>query len=367
MASSSISTVIRLANADDILQWDQYVLIHEASSPYHLHAWQEAVEMAYGFKSYNVLASEQGRIVGVLPLIHLNHRLRAGALVGLPYCDVGGPLADNKSTEILLTRFAVDLGRQIKATSLDLRGAANVQAALTDSGYIMEEISGKVRMILELPHSGDKLWQGFRSKLRSQVSKALKNGLTYTYSHDLAAFYKVFAKNMHDLGSPVHSYEWFQAIFTSYGERARLGLVFNGDVVVGGGVLLNTDKQTSVPWASTLRDYNHLAPNMLLYWNFLKDSADRGFAVFDFGRSTIGEGTYHFKAQWGAKPIPLDWHVVQLQKKAGSAGNILPQKVRQNAREMVPNKRVLAAKLWRYLPAWFVNRTGPALRKYISL
>lgn len=367
MASSSTSTLIRLATADDAVHWDQYVLSHEASSPYHLHAWKEAVEIAYGFKSYYVLASEQGRIVGVLPLIHLNHRLRSGALVGLPYCDVGGPLADDESAEILLTRFAVALGRHLKATSLDLRGAVNMQAALTDSDYIMEEVSGKVRMFLELPHSGDKLWQGFRSKLRSQVSKALKNGLTFAFSQDLTAFYKVFARNMHDLGSPVHSYEWFQAIFASYGERARLGLVFNGDTVVGGGVLLNTGKQISVPWASTLRDYNHLAPNMLLYWNFLKDSADKGFAVFDFGRSTIGEGTYHFKAQWGAQPIPLDWHVVQLQKKTGSAGNRPPQPVRQNARGMVPNKRVLAAKLWRYLPAWFVNRTGPVLRKYISL
>jgi hypothetical protein len=101
-----------------------------------------------------------------------------------------------------------------------------------------------------------------------------------------------------------------------------------------------------------------------LYWSLLEDAVIRGFSTFDFGRSTPGEGTYRFKAQWGAQPVELDWHVVKLNK--GPRG----KKISSRAKNHAPTgftKRMMAAKVWRLLPAWFVNRTGPTLRKYVSL
>lgn len=40
---------------------------------------------------------------------------------------------------------------------------------------------------------------------------------------------------------------------------------------------------------------------MLIHWTFLARAADHGFSRFDFGRSSVGEGTYKFKEQWGDK------------------------------------------------------------------
>jgi len=62
-----------------------------------------------------------------------------------------------------------------------------------------------------------------------------------------------------------------------------------------------------VPWASALREANPLSANVLLYWHMLKFSIERGFKVFDFGRSTPDAGTFHFKKQWGAEPLELVW------------------------------------------------------------
>jgi lipid II:glycine glycyltransferase (peptidoglycan interpeptide bridge formation enzyme) len=44
---------------------------------------------------------------------------------------------------------------------------------------------------------------------------------------------------------------------------------------------------------------------MLLYWTMIRDSIERGYKVFDFGRSTPNEGTYNFKKQWGAVEAPF--------------------------------------------------------------
>jgi hypothetical protein len=62
-----------------------------------------------------------------------------------------------------------------------------------------------------------------------------------------------------------------------------------------------------VPWASALREFNPLCANVLLYWQMLRFAIERGARTFDFGRSTPGEGTFHFKRQWGAEPRELVW------------------------------------------------------------
>ena len=62
-----------------------------------------------------------------------------------------------------------------------------------------------------------------------------------------------------------------------------------------------------IPWASSIRDFNPLCPNHLLYWHAMETAVAEGVDVFDFGRSTPGEGTFKFKEQWGAEPVPLHW------------------------------------------------------------
>ena len=70
------------------------------------------------------------------------------------------------------------------------------------------------------------------------------------------------------------------------------------------------------PWASSLRQYSKYSPNMLLYWKMLEFACDNGFNYFDFGRSSLDEGTYKFKKQWGASPVPLPWQYISLQKQS---------------------------------------------------
>jgi len=282
--------------------------------------------------------------------------------VALPYCDVGGPLTNDETAERSLLQTAIKLGLRLNAKSIDIRGAV-LESTLHSAQYSIEEKQDKVRMLLSLPPSSEELWQSFPSKLRSQVNKAKKNGLTFSFSQDLEAFYKIFADNMHELGSPVHSVAWIRSVLGSYGGRAKLGLVYHGQKAIGGGVVLNTDRLISIPWASTLREFNSLSPNMLLYWNLLKNSVERGFTEFDFGRSTRGEGTYRFKAQWGAMPAPLAWHILYFRKKAITGEVAVAQHVKITAF----NKRAFAAKLWRFLPLGLANQIGPVIRKFLSL
>jgi hypothetical protein len=92
---------------------------------------------------------------------------------------------------------------------------------------------------------------------------------------------------------------------------------------------------------------------MLLYWELLAQCADNGIRVFDFGRSSFGEGTFRFKKQWGAQPYLLTWQ------------NWLDQSVTLSSS---PGRvRRLVENAWRRLPLSIVNLLGPLIRKHIRL
>ena len=296
-------------------QWDDYVIAHPEATCYHLTAWKRAVERAYGHRScYFIAESESAdprlrKIVGVLPLFHLRNFLFGNQLVSLPFCDYGGILADDENVVSALVQKSTDLSRNLNDATVEFR---NTQSIWSDR---LDTSSHKVRMVLELNGNSDNLWKNFSGKLRSQIRKPEKEGLICKIGRVelLDDFYKVFAFNMRDLGSPVHSKMLVKAVLEEFGESSKLQVVYKGNIPVAAGLIICFKDTVFVPWASTVREFNPLSPNMMLYWNFLKYAADNEFLKFDFGRSSPEEGTYKFKAAMGrhAEPTLLAIPVVK--------------------------------------------------------
>lgn len=348
---------LQLATAKDQGIWDGYVLAHPDGLAYHQYAWRQAVEKAYGFSGFYLMALEEGTICGVLPLVDFRTLLFGRKLVSLPYCDVGGVLADSIEVRTRLLEKARQIALETKAASLEIR-FGQMDEEITATATLA---NAKVRMVLDLPPSSDALMGTLKSKLRSQVRKPLRDGLTARLGgHELVdEFYGVFCQNMKELGSPVHSRKWIQTVIEAFGANARVGMVYAPDgSPAAGGIILLHNHTVTVPWASSLRSMNRLNPNMLLYWTFLSFAADQGYRKFDFGRSTPGEGTYRFKEQWGAIPVPLGWQVF---KQDGSLETMQP------GGAATSKKRALAEALWQRLPVTACNMLGPLVRRRVAL
>jgi FemAB-related protein (PEP-CTERM system-associated) len=353
-----LSNEIEIAHAtpDDQEEWDSFILSYPQASPYHFFAWGKAIDQAYGHKSYSLMARQEGRLVGVLPLVHLKLTFFINELIALPFCDVGNCLSVDGDIERKLLEETQRLSKQLKIRNIQLRGQI-----LNESNYaaFTQLERNKLRMLLRLPESSEILFNAFKPKLRSQIRKAEKNRVLFRWAgkDGVDSFYSIFGYSMRELGSPVHSKKLFSAIMDQYGEKARIGLAEYEGKCISAGLILSTEEQTSIPWASSLRNFNHLAPNMLLYWNCLKYAADSGKKKFDFGRSTENEGTFRFKKQWGAEPFPLTWY--------SSCPSTLAQSI--NVAHDKISGRERAANLWKKLPISITNNLGPKLRKYINL
>lgn len=341
--------------------WDSYVAVQSDATPYHALAWLKSVEQGYGHRNASIMAYENDKVVGVFPLVSMPLPFGKDRLVSLPFCDLGYPLADTPEIAAKLISHVHEMAIQSKASVCEIRDYRREQVMDDASDLAVDSPSNahqKVSMLLPLPDDKEALFSSFKSKLRSQVRKAEKNGLTSELGNTPALvdeFYEVFAQNMHKLGSPVHGKSWFEALAQEYGDNLTIGVVRSEGRCIGAGIVLSVGDKISIPWASTLSDFNRLSPNMMLYWSLLAFACDSGKKQFDFGRSTFGEGTYKFKQQWGAQPRPLHWYDL-LANDAPDEQEGEPSRLRR-----------YVEKIWTNLPLSLTKTVGPMVRKHISL
>jgi FemAB-related protein (PEP-CTERM system-associated) len=337
-----------------------------------LSGWENVIGKTYGHKIYYLMAIEDDPqdVVGILPLVHIKHLLFGNTLISLPFLDYGGILADDEKTERALLAEAIKLGRKSKASCIELRHIKPlpfINDQVSDQSAVSHEFSTmnfkaqtsshKVRMLFPVQDDSETLMKSFKSKLRSQVRKPIKEGCTVVVGSMelLDDFYQIFASNMRNLGSPVHPKELFKYVLTEFPEEARICTVYKGSQPLAASLVIGFQNTLENPWASSLREYSRLSPNMLLYWTMIEHACNSGYEYFDFGRSSPEEGTYKFKQQWGAEPNPLYWHYISLNSQP------VDFKYSQQSRYGI------AIQFWKHLPIPITKVIGPRIRKYIGL
>lgn len=340
--------VVNVSTENETIKWDRYVQDHPHATGYHLSAWRKVVTHAFGHQTFYFMAqNQQGEVRGVLPLVLLSSKLFGRFLVSMPFVNYGGVLADSDEPRDRLLTAALAIAQETDAAHLELRQQT------PDLPWLSKR--HKVSMHLPLPRDFDTLWKAFPSKLRSQIRRAQREEMTVRIDGVdlLDPFYEVFSRGMRDLGTPVYGKSFFRTILETFNKEARIVVVSRHKNPLAVGFVYGFGTTLEIPWAASDRRYNRFAPNMLLYNSTLEYACREGFRVFDFGRSTVDSGTFRFKQQWGAEPIPLYWYYWLKE------GNHLPELNPQN------QKYRLAVQIWKQLPLIGTKIIGPSIAKHL--
>ena len=335
---------LRIVEWHDGAAWDAFVERASDSTVAHRWGWGEVIARAYGHPTTFLAAVEGDVLRGALPLTLVRTRIFGAHLVSMPYLDYGGVCTDgDDAVAVALVAEAVRRADAAGAT-LELRH-------VTDRDVGLPRSLEKVTMLLELEHDVNAQWKGLRSERRNRVRKGERAGLTaQVHGIDgLRAFYRVLARNMRDLGSPVHAEDFFRATVETLGDRARFLVVRLRDTPVGAALILFDGDTLSIPYVSSLRAYFDLCPNQVLYWSAMRLAIQEQFRVLDFGRSSRGVGTFEAKRQWRAEPEQLYWHYHPASAPPGGEVRRLEW----------------ASHVWRKIPEPLADRLGPWLRKGI--
>lgn len=336
---------VSIAKSSDGGAWESYVDARGDAAGYHSWRWRQVFSEAFGHEPVYLIAREGGLITGVLPMVQIKSLLFGRTLTSLPFVNYGGVMADGPEIAQALIDGAQHEAATRRCSHVELRHVEPQFPSLPNKQH-------KVSMRLK---TGPGMWEALDRKVRNQIRKAEKSGLVVERGGAglVGDFYDVFARNMRDLGTPVYSRRLFEEVMRVFPDRAQIHVVRLNGMAIAAGLTYRTPQMVQLPWASSLRSYNTLCPNVMLYWDAIQFANDSGAGVFDMGRSTPNEGTFKFKAQWGAEPVPLHWEYQLLEQ--AQLPNVSPANP----------KYQFAIALWQKLPLAVTLRVGPMIVRAI--
>jgi FemAB-related protein (PEP-CTERM system-associated) len=332
-------------------EWDAFVRAQSGWTHFHLYGWRTVIERTFRHECVYLAARDpsSNAVTAVLPMVRVKSVIFGHFLVSMPFVNYGGPLGTESGIRAL-TAEAARLAVHDRVKLLELRNRTPLPIDLPASHR-------KITVLLDLPSGPDELWSALPSKLRSQIKRPQKDGVEVRVGADqVEAFHAVFAHHMRDLGTPALPKRFFQALAEVFPSDTRFAVAYhNGQpVACGCGFLWNGEFE--ITWASALRSHKAMSPNMLVYWELMRDAIRSGARLFNFGRCTPNSGTHKFKTQWGGRDEQLWWY-----QRASK-----PEQI-DGASTPSPDQGLfaLATRVWQRLPVPVATRLGPAIVRLI--
>lgn len=331
--------------------WDAYVTAAPNGSCYHAIVWRDILRRSFGHRPHYLAALAGGAVVGVLPLFEMKSWLFGHYLVSLPFVNYGGILADGPEVEAALAEAAMHLAARRGAGHIELR--QSFESGL-DAGQGWQVRHHKAALIVPIEPDPERHWSALSSRLRGKVRKAERAGAVFSRAgvDALDGFYRVFAKNMRDLGTPVHRPQLFRTILERVPGSEILLVELHGRPVAT-ALAIRSGDTIELPWIASDYDVSSHHVNEFLYWKAIEMACGVRAGHLDLGRSSIGAGTYTFKLQWKPKVVPLFWSYWL------PAGRALPELAPSNP------KYALAITCWKKLPVRVANGIGPHIVRNI--
>src|SRR6185437_838962 len=87
---------IRPAREDDSAAWDRFVFESPRCTFFHRFGWRAIFRDVFGLAPHYLVAESEGKIIGILPLVHQNSVLFGNSLIAAPFCVEGGSVANNQ-------------------------------------------------------------------------------------------------------------------------------------------------------------------------------------------------------------------------------------------------------------------------------
>lgn len=326
-------------------EWDRFAENQRGYTHFHRFGWRALIGDVFGHECVYLAARDAGQLVGVLPLVRVRSMVFGHYLVSMPFLNYGGPLGTDSGIQALVAE-AVAMAQRENVKLLELRSRVPLDISLKASHR-------KITVVLDLPAESDSLFRRFDAKLRSQIRRPQKDGVTVLFGPEqVIPFFSVFARHMRDLGTPTQPLAFFRTIAERFPQDSSFACAYIGEKPVAAACGFRFGDEFEMTWASSLRAHNREAPNMLLYWACMQRAITQGTKRFNFGRCSPGTGTHRFKMQWGGREEPLWWY------GRGSADDAATPSPNDAAFRIGP-------RVWRKLPESVATAFGPAIVRFI--
>ena len=313
-----------------------------------LDAWTGISRRIYRCPVHRLETEQENRVNGILAMVEIKHRVFGHYLTTAPFGSYGGFAFSTPEARDALLAGARQLGDELGVEYVNIRfdGADETPP----EGWVQDPIYAT--FLADLPPDPGTLLGSYSSDHRNHIRKSLKKGFAVKFGHlDLLDdAYEGLARSMHELGSPYHSKAYLSAMAESLGEALEFVVLYGPKArIAGAGVFIAHGSVITNLHANILRRYRSSYAGEFLYWQVIEHYCEKGFQVFDIGRSLVGSGNETFKMKWKPRVQPLAyWYALQ-------PGDELP-----HLNQKSPRFRFAIA-TWKRLPAFIIRPLGPSV------
>lgn len=342
---------VREAGPDDRAAYDRFLAGQPDASVFHDPRWLDAVAQGSGHASRLLLAEQAGVIVAALPLHAVSSLLFGRALVSTGFA-VGGGIVGDAAAAPALVAAAQDLAQRLKSPTIELRGGVLPQA----QGWHVKQDS-HAGFVMPLAADDAAQLQAVPRKQRAELRKGLAQPLeirTGNGAQDRAWHYRVYSESVRNLGTPVFPRRLFARMLDAFGQDADILTVLHEGQPVASVLSLYHGGAVMPYWGGGVLAARALRANDVMYYALMNHARGRGMDRFDFGRSKVDSGAYHFKRNWGFVPQPLSYAHWTADGQAPRDVNPLSPRYQAKIR------------LWQKLPLPLANLIGPIIARGLA-
>lgn len=337
--------MIKTLDNSSIQQWDDFVDNSSSATFFHKAGWKEVIEKAFGHNTYFLYVENQGKITGILPLVHVKSMLFGNSLSSCAFCVYGGIVADDEQSYIELDKKACELAEELGVDYLEMRNRIQITPERP-----FKELYVTFRK--ELDSNEEKNMLAIPRKQRAVIRKGIKAGLDSEIDQGVERFYRAYSTSVRNLGTPVFSKKYFSILKQVFKKQCEILTVVDKHGQLIASVMSFYFKDEVLPYYGGGTEHARAVQgNDFMYWEVMRRAVEKGIKIFDYGRSKEGTGSYRFKKHWGFEPKPLYYEFYLV--KSNSIPDINP---------LNPKYQIFIA-AWKRLPLSVSHIVGPWLAK----
>lgn len=338
---------VKSLQAADAAAWDRFVFACPHATFFHRVGWKEVIERAFGHRTHYLFAQSGNEIVGVLPLTEIKSRVFGHSLTSNAFCVYGGIAASSDQARKALDEAAQALARQLGVGHMEYR---NLQPFHED--WPKQDLYFTFRK--EIDPDVEKNMLAIPRRQRAMVRKGIKNGLVSEIDSNVDRFFAVFAENVKRHGTPAMPKRYFALLKEVFGNDCEVLSVLHGGAVISSVLTFYFREEVLPYYAGDSEEARNVAANDFKYWELMRKACERGYRIFDYGRSKRDTGPFAFKTNWGFEPTPLHYEYFLVNATS------IPENNPTNP------KYKLFIKMWRKLPLSVANALGPYIVKNLG-
>lgn len=331
----------------DEKEWDAFVREQGDGTFFHRIGWKNVIEKTYKHKSYYLVAKEDDEIKGILPLFLMKSVFFGKKIISLPFVYCGGVCAESSDATNELINEAISITKNLGVEYLELRNRSeDIKFSATNYTFVTS--------ILELSPDSEDVFRGMSKNKRKTISKSEKQNLKAEWGDDVKSFYRLYAHNLRDLGTPVQSYNFYYNILDIFPDNSKILLVKrkdDGDVLYAALFLFYKDTMMDF-MSSTIGEYRKYYPTDFGIGTAIKYACETGYRYFDFARSIKGSPNQEFKRRWSAETKQLYYQYYL------NTSNIPDY-------DLSNQKYQKFIKVWKKVPVSMAKVVGPKIRRNI--